>query len=498
MVCTRRSWALPGLPPAGVLCIIGGVNYFRILILGTIIFTLAGNGLAENPAAKTNAVSRPAGFTDQQLIETWGWIVAQQEGIAGIEINRSELASWLKGFSAGVHGQASPCDLVKAAPDLDRLGQARRAKLMRAVEKANEAGARKFFNELKKNTNVVVLPGGLRYEIIKPGSGPYPKPQQTVNVHYTGCLLDGTEFVQFGPSDMILVTNHAPFPAWVDGLQKVNRGGSIKLYVPPLPEKEAFAWGIAPGSAMIFKVELYDIRDTDAQSLADALVPPAPEPELSASGLTAAQLFETWGWSIAQRTRAARFELNEKELTALADGVTLGIKGKSCRYDLPSIVPAVEKFVNTHLDQARLAFQRKQLADMNNLFDELKKNTNVVEQANGLRYEILQPGDGTHPKPDQYVKVNYVGRLINGRIFDRTDPTLGPLDIQVGTVLPGWNEGVQKIGKGGKIKLYIPPSLGCGADTSGGVPPYSTLIYEIELLDIMDTLDAEAPPAKDR
>jgi FKBP-type peptidyl-prolyl cis-trans isomerase len=386
-----------------------------------------------------------------------------------------------------------------AAQDLDRLCRARRAKLVRAIEKENEAVAGRFFNELKQNTNVVVLPDGLRYEIVKPGSGPCPKPQQTVNVHYTGYLSDGTEFVQFGPSDTILVTNHAPFPVWVAGMQKIGKGGTIKLYVPPpLHEKEADKWGIPPGSAMIFEVELLDIRDTDAQSLADALMPPPPEPELSASGLTTAQLFEAWGWCVAQNTRAVKFGLREEELTALAGGLELGIKGKPCRNDLQSIAPVVENFVNSHRKQVALEFKRKQLADTENLFIELKKNTNVVEQLDGLRYEILQPGSGPHPKPDQFVKVNYVGRFIDGKIFDRTDPSLGPLDIKVGTVFPGWNEGIQKIGKGGTIKLYIPPSLGCGEDTAGGIPPNSTLIYEIELLDIHDTLETEPPPAKDK
>ncbi|MGA2788483.1 MAG: hypothetical protein ABSF60_13235, partial [Verrucomicrobiota bacterium] len=75
-----------------------------------------GAGLA---AAQTNFPAGPApapGFTNPQLIETWGWIAAHQEEVAGITINRSELDSWLKGFSAGVHGQASPCNLATAAP----------------------------------------------------------------------------------------------------------------------------------------------------------------------------------------------------------------------------------------------------------------------------------------------------------------------------------------------------------------------------------------------
>jgi FKBP-type peptidyl-prolyl cis-trans isomerase len=475
------------------------VKFSRISVLGLLIFAPAIGGFAGSPAGPTNAIPSSAAYTDRQLVEAWGWVVAQQEGVAGIKISRSELASWMKGFSAGVRGQPAPGDFAQAAPDLDRLSQARRAKLVRAAEKANEAEAKKYFKDLERDTNVIALPGGVRFEIIKPGAGPHPKPQQTIVVHYTGFLPDGTEFVQYGPADMILITNHAPFPAWAAGMQRIGKGGVIKFHVPPpLPEQEADRWGVAPGSAMIFEAELLDVRDTDAQALADALVPPAPEVELPPSGLSGSQLFEMWGWAVAKKTRAAKFNLKADELAALAEGIQLGIKGKPCSQDLKSIAPAADKFVNDHLEQARRDFKRKQLADMEDLFAGLKANTNVVEQPDGLRYEILAPGGGPHPKPGQYVSVNYVGRFINGKIFDRTDPSLGPLDIKVGTVFPGWNEGVQKIGKGGKIKLFIPPSLGCGEDTAGGIPPDSTLIYEIELLDIQDTLETKTPPANDK
>lgn len=84
--------------------------------------------------------------------------------------------------------------------------------------------------------------------------------------------------------------------------------------------------------------------------------------------------------------------------------------------------------------------------------------------------------------------VDYSGRLINGSVFDQTYNE--PLHIEVGSVIPGWNEGIQKINRGGKLKLYIPPDLGYGNEDHSGVvapiPANSTLIYEIELLDIQD------------
>ena len=119
---------------------------------------------------------------------------------------------------------------------------------------------------------------------------------------------------------------------------------------------------------------------------------------------------------------------------------------------------------------------------MNALFTKLKENTNVVTLPDGLCYEVLKPGRGPFPKAGQIVLVNYTARLINGRIFDRTMNE--PLHVKVGSVIHGWNEGIQKINKGGKIRLYIPPSLGYGSDAVSGIPADSTLIYEIELIDI--------------
>jgi FKBP-type peptidyl-prolyl cis-trans isomerase len=95
----------------------------------------------------------------------------------------------------------------------------------------------------------------------------------------------------------------------------------------------------------------------------------------------------------------------------------------------------------------------------------------------------LKQGDGTFPKGGDTVLVNYAGRLIDGSVFDKT---MGdPLRVKVGSVITGWSEGVQKIGKGGKIRLYIPPALGYGEESVSGIPSGSALIYEIELVDIL-------------
>ena len=218
--------------------------------------------------------SRVSLYPISKSIETWGWIIAQEHKVAGIEIKETEIRDFLKGFSAGVKGQPSPYDSQKAYPNVERLAKARRKQVVRAIEQKNEAEARAFFDGLKLNPGVVELPGGARCEIIKRGSGPLAKPQQTVNVHYTGRLINGGEFTQFGPLDMVLVPNRSVCRGWFDAVQKINKGGTIKLYVPPpLPEDEALKWGIPPGSMMVFEIELLAIKETSAQDLGNALIP---------------------------------------------------------------------------------------------------------------------------------------------------------------------------------------------------------------------------------
>jgi FKBP-type peptidyl-prolyl cis-trans isomerase len=431
-----------------------------------------------------------AAFTEPQIIETWGWTIAREKGVAGIEISKTELATFLKGFDANLNREPPPCNLREVFPNLQQLARARREKLVQATIRRNEAEAQAFFTLLKKNTNVFELPNGLCYEILKPGSGPGPKPAQTVNLHYFGHLLDGTEFAEFGPLDTILVTNRAVCRGWVDALQKLNRGGKMKLHVPPpLSEREAEGLGIEPGSAMVFDIELFDIKDTLPQDLADATMPPAPEGEPPlAAGHGDLQLMEAWGWSVAQQTQAGRFGFGKDEIAALTKGLAAGIEGRPAPQDLSQIYPEIKRFVNNCHERVRLADRQKQLDEMNALFAGLKKNTNVVELPDGLRYEILKPGRGPSPKPGQIVIVDFTGCLVNGTVFDRTDNE--PLHVEVGSMTRGFNEGIQKINAGGRIRLYVPPELGFGGVATSGdvaaIPPDSTLIYDIELQHMED------------
>jgi len=482
--------------------------FVGLFALGLCLRPAAGQPATSSPSVvtKPDAVARqsaPAGFDNQPIIETWGWIIAQDKKVAQIEVNDVELSAFLKGVAAGFRGQSIPYDTGKIFPDVERMAKARREKVVRAITEKNTAEAREFFAGMEKNTNTVRLPDGLRYLITKPGSGPCPKPEQTVNVHYFGHLIDGTEFIEFGPIDLVLVTNrYTVKPYLFEGIQKINKGGKIRLGVPySQAGKEAEWMGIPPGAVMIYDLDLLDIKETPPDVLDDARLPPPPEVEPEPpSGYTDLQIIETWGWNIARETHIANLGLSEAELAQLTQGLTAGIKGEPPPYDLGKISPAVQNFVEDRHEQARLAFKQKQLAAAEVFFAGLKKNTNVVELPGGLRYEILRPGSGPCPKTGKTVKITYVGRLLDGKVFDRTE---SDESVEVGIsktppswIIPGWVEGLQKINKGGRIKLYVPPSLGYGDRAIHNVPPYATLIFDIEVLDITDSAPDESGPEK--
>ena len=103
----------------------------------------------------------------------------------------------------------------------------------------------------------------------------------------------------------------------------------------------------------------------------------------------------------------------------------------------------------------------------------------------GLKYRILRDSDGKKPTAANTVTVNYRGWLNSGKVFDSSyeggDPATFPLE----NVIPGWTEGMQLVGEGGMIELWVPSRLGYGERGSpGSIPPHSNLHFIVELVDV--------------
>lgn len=115
---------------------------------------------------------------------------------------------------------------------------------------------------------------------------------------------------------------------------------------------------------------------------------------------------------------------------------------------------------------------------------ENKLREGVIVTESGLQYEVLTMGKGPKPSATDRVKVHYHGTLIDGSVFDSSVERGEPVTFGLNQVIAGWTEGVQLMPVGSKFRFYIPQELGYGAHEAGTIPAYSTLIFEVELLDI--------------
>ena len=110
----------------------------------------------------------------------------------------------------------------------------------------------------------------------------------------------------------------------------------------------------------------------------------------------------------------------------------------------------------------------------------------MTTTASGLKYLVTKRGAGTvSPKATDTVKVHYHGTLLDGTVFDSSVERGQPISFPLNQVIPGWTEGLQLMHVGDKFKFGIPPNLAYGPNSpSPKIPPNSTLVFEVELLEI--------------
>lgn len=119
----------------------------------------------------------------------------------------------------------------------------------------------------------------------------------------------------------------------------------------------------------------------------------------------------------------------------------------------------------------------------NRFLDANKMNGAVKTTKSGLQYQIIEEGEGPKPVASSTVTTHYRGTLLNGEEFDSSYKRGEPISFSLGQVIPGWTEGLQLMSKGAKYRLFVPQNLAYGARNAGSIPAYSTLVFDIELID---------------
>lgn len=166
---------------------------------------------------------------------------------------------------------------------------------------------------------------------------------------------------------------------------------------------------------------------------------------------------------------------------ALLAGVKDGLANAPLPVDPRELNKAFEEF-SQMMDQEQKAVK----AENEEYLKENAKKEGVVVTSSGLQYEVLTQGEGDIPGPTDIVRVHYQGNLINGEVFDSSYKRNEPAEFPVNGVIAGWTEALQLMKVGSRYRLTIPYNLAYGENGAGSsIPPYATLVFEVELLDIV-------------
>ncbi|WP_421132501.1 FKBP-type peptidyl-prolyl cis-trans isomerase [Alteromonas sp. A079] len=189
------------------------------------------------------------------------------------------------------------------------------------------------------------------------------------------------------------------------------------------------------------------------------------------------------GFQMGQQLQSNPFE--GLAIDAVVAGLKDAFSGSAPQIDNDTLRDAFGEIHNRM--QAEKEEASKAVIEEGNVFlaDNAKRDeVNVTES--GLQYEVLAEGDGETPVPASTVRVHYHGTLINGTTFDSSYERGQPAEFPVGGVIKGWTEALQLMKVGGKLRIYVPHDLAYGEQGAGAaIAPYSTLIFDVELLDIL-------------
>lgn len=188
------------------------------------------------------------------------------------------------------------------------------------------------------------------------------------------------------------------------------------------------------------------------------------------------------GLQIGQQLAGSGMEV---EAEAVARGIFDVLNNNPPAIDINEVTKALQE-LGQRAEAAQAEAFKALEAENQAFLEENKKAAGVVVTDSGLQYEILTEGNGTKPTAESTVRVHYTGSLIDGTVFDSSVKRGTPAEFPVGGVIKGWTEALQLMPVGSKWRLTIPHNLAYGERGAGAsIPPFATLVFEVELLDIL-------------
>jgi FKBP-type peptidyl-prolyl cis-trans isomerase FklB len=186
------------------------------------------------------------------------------------------------------------------------------------------------------------------------------------------------------------------------------------------------------------------------------------------------------GLSLGNNLKNSGFE--GLDYQKLSDGIKDVIQGNKLEMSLQE----AQNLINDYFQKLQEKAFEQNIHEGKEFLTENAKRKEVSTTKSGLQYEVIKEGNGKTPVAKDRVKVHYHGTLINGDVFDSSVNRGEPATFGVTQVIQGWVEALQLMSVGSKWKLVIPSELAYGAQGAGQmIGPHTTLIFEVELLDIV-------------
>lgn len=351
---------------------------------------------------------------------------------------------------------------------------------------------------IPKDKDPVTTPSGLKYSILRPGTGTlHPKMHDEVKVHYTGWLEDGKIFdssVQRGEPTTFRLGR--VIPGWNEGLTKITVGGKIKLTIPSDLAYGDQGNGRIPGKAtLIFEVELLGLS-----TVPDYVEPVPDKQQKTESGLTYQVVTpgkgDACGKDAAVEIRFAVWN-NQKKMQDCSDFYDQKVKLKIGDAPIPflkEILPLMKRGskwrveVPAKMGGGRAGIWHLEVVDVKQPLPvpeyKLPTDDELNTTATGLQVKTVEEGTGKAPTRANEVECHYAGwRKRDGKLFDSSFGRGEPSTFPVGRVIPGWTEALLSMKEGGKVWLVIPSKLAYGKRGAGAdIGPDEDLVFYMELL----------------
>ncbi|HVS02309.1 MAG TPA: FKBP-type peptidyl-prolyl cis-trans isomerase [Thermoanaerobaculia bacterium] len=196
----------------------------------------------------------------------------------------------------------------------------------------------------------------------------------------------------------------------------------------------------------------------------------------------------TLGFALGQNLQS--FSLTADEVRYVLQGIEDHALGQEPRIDVESVWPQVQALAQRRAESTANA--EKQAGS--DFVAAMVAEEGAEKTESGLVFRSLQEGAGDSPGPTDTVRVHYHGTLRDGEVFDSSVERGTPATFPLDRVIPCWTEVLQRMKEGGKAKVTCPPELAYGDRGQGKILPGSTLVFEVELLEVVDSEGAAAPP----